>query len=169
MAMNRNQRRLALLALGAVFLVGAAPDDDVKPNYWLVGKTDDRTLFYFVDASTIADDGSIRSAWITAVASGTGVEKHGVRRKMTLTIFDCPRRSRFESRIATYDQYGKNLMDHSYQLSRFDKIAPESMDASVSGFVCSNPESWPAGPGWTRITVTPEAMADKENKAFQSH
>jgi hypothetical protein len=167
--MNRARLRLALLAIGTIFMGGAAPDDTVKPDYWFVGKNTDRTLFYFIDASTIEDDGAIRSAWITAIAAGKGIVQYGMRRKMTLTIFDCRHDSLFESRIATYDQFAKPIMDHSYELSQFDKITPESIESTESKFVCQNPESWAAGKNWSKIIVTPEGMADNDNRAFESH
>jgi hypothetical protein len=167
--MNRYWRGLALLAIGTVIIGAAAPDDTVKTDYWSVGKNDDRTLFYFVDASTIADDGSIRSAWITAIAAGKGILQYGMRRKMMLTIFDCRHNSLFESRIVTYDQFAKPMMDHSYQLSRFDKITPGSIESSESSFVCANPESWRQGGSWSRIIVTPEGLADNDNRVYENH
>jgi hypothetical protein len=167
--MNRGLRRLAILAIGAIFIGGAAPDDVTKPDYWSVGKNQDRTLFYFIDASTIQDDGAIRSVWITTIAAGSGIVKYGMRRKMALTIFDCRHSSLFESRIVTYDQFAKPLMDHSYELSTFDKIAPGSIEFTESQFACTNPEAWAAGKAWSRIVVTPEGMADNDNRAFANH
>ena len=167
--MSRIPNRLALLALGAILVGGAAPDDQAKPDYWVVGKTADNTLFYFIDASTIIDDGAIRSAWITAIAAGKGIVQFGWRRKMALTIFDCRHDSLFESRIVTYDQFAKPKMDHSYDLSAFDKISPESVESTERKFVCANPEDWPAGKAWSRIIVTPEGMADNDNRAFENH
>ncbi len=163
-------RRLALLSLATILVGGAAWGDDVaKPDYWFVGRNQDRTLFSFVDASTIVDDGAIRSAWITQIAAGKGIVQSGMRRKMTLTIFDCRHNTLFESRIVTYDQFAKPLMDHSYAVSRFDKIAPGSVESTERGFVCDDPAHWAAGKSWSRIIVTPEGMADNDNRAFENH
>jgi hypothetical protein len=137
-------------------------------NYWLVGETEDHTLFHFIDASTITYDGSTRSAWLSAIAAGKGIAKYGWRRKMSLTIFNCERSSLFESRIVTYDQRGVSLLDHSYDNNDFRQIIPGGVDATEIGFVCANPDNWTSGKNWTKINVTPEIMSDDDNKTFQN-
>jgi len=163
-----------LLALGASLMFGTTSVYAGKKkveilNYWFVGATDEHTLFHFIDASTVTYDGPTRSAWITAVAAGKGIQKYGMRRSMILTIFNCERNSLFQSRVTTYDQSGVNLLDHSYDNNDFRQIAPGSVEATEVNFVCANPENWASGKNWAKIDVPPELMSDRDNQAFQLH
>jgi hypothetical protein len=86
-----------------------------------------------------------------------------------MTIFDCRHNALFESRIVTYDQFAKPKMDHTYNLTAFDKIAPRSVESTEYRFVCANPEDWAGATAWSKLVVTPEGMADNDNRAYENH